>query len=555
VESLEDRAMLSVGEPLATTPVSLDSTQWTVMVYMDGDNDLEAAGIGDFLEMASVGSDSNIKVVVQFDRTAGHASTYDNWTDTRRGLVSLGSVPNASWGASIGEANMADSATLVNFVDWAMASYPAQHYALILWGHGDGWRSTTTQDGASSGNANGGDAPDNRDVGLALASIPENIDLFGNDRCLMAMLECAYPVRNEATVYVGSEQIEPNDGWAYNAFLADLKANPTWTAAQLATDVVDQFRICYGGAETLSAIDLSVVGADCPSGLAAAVSNLASAIMSDATTDDYRALATHRDAAPYYADHDFRDLGTFLTSVANDADLTRSIRDAADTASSAYKSAILQNHSGASDGATGLSIYFPAAACSPDPEYASTVIAFANDTRWDEFLEWWGDAGEIKRRGYRPESRLSLRESSEVLAERQTILAAREPLQPVAATPLLPAAGEIQRRENSASLSTVQLQGEEFCSRSLDRRRANGSAVIDRIDLLSVVAHELGHVAGLTDLVSAQADLMSETLSAGRRLTPTASDVDAVLHAAWDWTTDETDSIAQVGVGLKLPLL
>jgi hypothetical protein len=48
---------------------------------------------------------------------------------------------------------------------------------------------------------------------------------------------------------------------------------------------------------------------------------------------------------------------------------------------------------------------------------------------------------------------------------------------------------------------------------------------------------------------------MSETLSAGRRLTPTASDVDAVLHAAWDWTTDETDSIAQVGVGLKLPLL
>ena len=44
------------------------SAEWTFMVYLDGDNDLELAAINDFLEMASVGSDSDVKILVLFDR-------------------------------------------------------------------------------------------------------------------------------------------------------------------------------------------------------------------------------------------------------------------------------------------------------------------------------------------------------------------------------------------------------------------------------------------------------------------------------------------------------
>ena len=36
---------------------------WTVLVYMNGDNNLEAAGIDDFLEMAQVGSSSDLNAV------------------------------------------------------------------------------------------------------------------------------------------------------------------------------------------------------------------------------------------------------------------------------------------------------------------------------------------------------------------------------------------------------------------------------------------------------------------------------------------------------------
>ena len=57
---------------------------WTVMVYLDADNNLESAGIDDFLEMALVGSTEDVNIVVQMDRISGDDSRYDNWTTARR---------------------------------------------------------------------------------------------------------------------------------------------------------------------------------------------------------------------------------------------------------------------------------------------------------------------------------------------------------------------------------------------------------------------------------------------------------------------------------------
>ncbi|MCK4449253.1 MAG: hypothetical protein KAX26_01545, partial [Anaerolineae bacterium] len=111
------------------------------LVYLDGDNNLEGAGIDDFLEMSSVGSDSGVNIVVQFDRISGHSTGYGDWTTTKRFLVTPGMTPTAGNALQdIDEANMGDPQTLVDFVQWGMANYPADHYAIILWNHGDGWR-------------------------------------------------------------------------------------------------------------------------------------------------------------------------------------------------------------------------------------------------------------------------------------------------------------------------------------------------------------------------------------------------------------------------------
>ncbi|MBD0342383.1 MAG: peptidase C11 clostripain, partial [Microcoleus sp. Co-bin12] len=51
--------------------------------------------------------------------------------------------------------------------------------------------------------------------------------------------------------------------------------------------------------------------------------------------------------------------------------------------------AIIQNHSSPLDGGTGLSIYFQSRGEALNPDYNSTIIDFAADTQWDEFLNWW----------------------------------------------------------------------------------------------------------------------------------------------------------------------
>jgi subtilisin family serine protease len=369
----------AVEEP-PTPPPPTSGVQWTFMVYLDGDNNLEGAGIDDFLEMASVGSNDQINIVVQFDRIAGYDTTYGNWTDTRRGIIMPGDQPTASWGTSIGEANMGSQATLTGFVNWAVAQYPAERYALVLWDHGNGWQGSCWDD------TDGSDYLEMRETSGALAAISPNMDLFGFDACLTGMIECAYEVYGEASVYVASEQTEPGDGWSYDTFLPHLAANPTWTAAQLGADIVVEYGISYGGAETLAAIDLSAVGGT--GGVAAAVSSLASTIITSGTAADYSRLQTIYGGLPSYYDPTYRDLGTFLSTLAGDTGLTASIRTAAQTALTAYNRAIIRNHSSVSERATGMSIYLQDPGSAPDAGYAG-ALDFATATQWDEFLAWW----------------------------------------------------------------------------------------------------------------------------------------------------------------------
>ena len=56
---------------ISVVPSPLHATAcWTVMVYLDGDNNLEPAAIDDLNEMEAVGSTNKVNVVVQFDRHA-----------------------------------------------------------------------------------------------------------------------------------------------------------------------------------------------------------------------------------------------------------------------------------------------------------------------------------------------------------------------------------------------------------------------------------------------------------------------------------------------------
>jgi hypothetical protein len=75
-------------------------------------------------------------------------------------------------------------------------------------------------------------------------------------------------------------------------------------------------------------------------------------------------------------------------------------------------------------------------------------------------------------------------------------------------------------------------QDEEFQPVKVGRQlQAVDLGAIGRMDLLTVVEHELGHIAGLLDLDSSLDDLMSSSLSKGIRRKVSLADIDAVFAA------------------------
>jgi len=355
------------------------AVDWTLFVYLAGDNNLETYALDAFLDLASVGSDSNVKVVAVLDRTDGYATTYDDWTGTRVGLISTGNTPTGSWGSDWGEQNLGDPDTLTWFLNEQGAIHPADNYALIVWNHGGGWEGAAWDD-------TDGDHLQLAEIRTALAGADPGIDihLVGFDAGQMAMLEVAEELSGEAGVLVASQQLEAWDGWPHDVILTDLRANPSWTPVELATQIVTRYGEAYPSSETLSAVDLTSVGA-----VTSGVDGLATSIMTDATIVDYERLQLHREAAAYFDDPEFRDLGTFLSLVAADASLPASISTAAQTALTAYNGAILQDYSGPGENGTGLSIYFQAEGDAPHGDYDSGTLLFANNSQWDEFAGWW----------------------------------------------------------------------------------------------------------------------------------------------------------------------
>ncbi|HEY9641376.1 MAG TPA: clostripain-related cysteine peptidase, partial [Coleofasciculaceae cyanobacterium] len=370
---------------------SSSPAEWTVMVYMAG-NTLESYALQDFLELAAAGSDSKVNIVVQLDRTAGESSAYGNWTDTRRGLVRPGNAPNANWGTSIGEANMGSTLILKNFVNWSTSTYRAKHYALVMWGHGDGFN--VSYDDVTNNGISGGE------LNQVLSGLPTPVDLVGTDACLMGTTEFAYQICDHASVFVGSQELEPGEGWNYTPILKDLKANPQMNAVQLGNSIVGRYAQTYPtGNETLSATNLLALRSSNAGSLTNAISNFATTLMSGvATSQDLNQLDAWRDryANDFGAEDgvdatNFCDVGKLFTGFASSLGVSTVLRTAAQAVLDAYSSAILQNYSAAPGRSTGLSLYFSDRGMAPDFSYNSSTSSFVSNTQWGQFLNelWW----------------------------------------------------------------------------------------------------------------------------------------------------------------------
>jgi hypothetical protein len=378
-------------------PPRNEFAEWTVMVYLDADNNLESAGIDDINEMEMVGSTVDVNIVVQADRIPGYDISNSDWTNTRRYYITQDFDPvliNSTLKIDLGELNMGDPQTLVDFANWAANNYPAKKYLLVIWNHGGGFRSLNLAKDIAWDDTNGGDKitmPELEDaLSMISAQIGKNIDIVGMDACLMAMTEVAYQIKDYADILVTSEESEPEGGWPYDTILSQLVSNPLMSPEELATDIVDKYIYSYPFSNvTQSAIDLSYIDS-----LASQLSNLALAIMSDSvtTSNDYIIAAynsQYYSQSTYAWEKDFIDLYDFcnqLLAYSNSLEVKNIALIIQQTLSSTV---INSDYSGwGVSGSKGLSIYFPWYYSYDSEKYKDTN--FAQDTFWDEMLLYLG---------------------------------------------------------------------------------------------------------------------------------------------------------------------
>jgi len=256
---------------------SSEKRKWTFVVYMAADNDLEAAAIADFNELEAVNyGASPISILVLLDRNKSFDMTNGNWSDTRLfevysdpgGLTSTICSPRIDClelGLSKNtetELNTADPLVLSRLIDFAKRVYPAEQYALFVWGHGTGWR----------GGANNNFLPepakavafdDTQNQYMSLPSFGravagKGLSLIAFDTCYGALLEVAYQIRNDAKLLVGSEGEILSTGWDYTALFNGFLGKQSYSISDLGNAIQDQFSMHYASTNnaTISQIQL-----------------------------------------------------------------------------------------------------------------------------------------------------------------------------------------------------------------------------------------------------------------------------------------------------------
>ena len=367
------------GSALAAPPA-----KWTVMVYISGDNNLEDYVVSDIeTELALTGSSANVQVVALADRGPGYDTSRGNWTQTILFHVMQGmtaDLDDPSVVADWGERDMGDPQTLIDFVTWTKANYPANHYALYFWGHGWSWHPGWVMQDDTTALTNPNDTTlDYDEVKTALPALGF-IDVVGYDGCNMASIEIFDLWNGRATAVTSSQEWVGGEGIQYDLLLAQLAANPSMTADQVAIATSQSAT----GDKTWSAVAVDSRF----DALRTAVHNWSVALNNGlaANRKKYdRAFGATRSFWQAPMDKDLYDMAYEINRNVS----TTNIKSTSQAVMNAVKAVVLhERHVNAYADAHGITIYHISRASEKDSDYTYYgALDFAQQTGWDEFLE------------------------------------------------------------------------------------------------------------------------------------------------------------------------
>jgi hypothetical protein len=407
------------------------------MLYEDADDEiLEEDMYNDLNEAELVGSTERMTVVAQMDRYDGGFDGDGDWTSTKRFKLQQDDdleQLNSEELADLGEANMADADTLIDFVTWAANTYPADKYVLIMSDHGSGWPGGWGDSEPSTIGRNDiplaesfGDMLFLMEFGDALQSILAEttngqFELIGFDACLMSGIEVYSAIAPYAHYAVASQEVEPTLGWAYAAMLGRLADSPEIGGDLLAAAIVDSYieqdqqilddnarakyvKRVYEGNQDLSAdevateelkeVTLTSVDLTTLPDLITALNTLLRTLV-EVTQKDVAAARRYARSFESVFDEEepkpYIDLGNFARLLQEKVDDPAVNAAADDLIAAIDRTVIDEKHGSQKAGATGISIHFPNSKLYTDSDagyksYRQVATTFVEQSLWDEFL-------------------------------------------------------------------------------------------------------------------------------------------------------------------------
>ena len=366
-----------------------DIAAWTLLVFMNGDNDLESAIWEDLNELEAAGSNENVHVIVQVDRHESYWQGDGDWTEARRYYITQDDNENklnSTLLESLGEVNMGDPEVLSEFLLWAQENYPAEHTILSMWNHGDGW----SVQGDTPPPFISWDMTDNGWMSIASGHFNEGldprvskhgpIDIIGFDACNMASWEVGHSLRERTNYMVGSETTVGMDGFHYTQIIDALHADPQMSPDAVA-DLIAWSAGDYNEEWTFSVTDISQMDT-----LAQTIDALAASVLEDPSLQSpFQELqSSARGADSTWRDY-YLDLGD-LARVLSDSEV-EVLANHGLAIDAALGNAIPFNYTRAPFAWTkGLTIYSDL-----DWEYLSDYAngsgaTWSQETRWDDLL-------------------------------------------------------------------------------------------------------------------------------------------------------------------------
>ena len=376
------------------TPSPAAVANWTMIVYLAADNDLEEASLFDATEMTAAAV-AGLNVIVVHDRsplgevdggpgfTSDALGTIGDWSGTRAYQVTPGGYVDLGISS---DADMTDPAVYEALTAQVLQQFPSEHQALFFWSHGGAWQGAMMDDSSNPNSILSTD--DLADaVGRALTTIGDDrVDLVVYDSCLMGELSAASAFSDVARYLLASEESVPSHSLDY----ADLTAAASSaTPADFGSALLGGFMQHATDYGTVDTVTMSLVDLDGVAELDAALGELAQAAATLSGTDAIAMMRAVRSTLSFGGGQFFMaDLGQYtqLAITGNAA-----VNAALARISAAVSAMVVHHDEGiAYEGATGLAAYLPPTINEYNPAYREVGGLSA---RWGQFLDALFNAG------------------------------------------------------------------------------------------------------------------------------------------------------------------